>query len=512
VSHDSVLILDFGSQYTQLIARCVRSLQVYCEIHPYRINLEKIKELQPKALILSGSPFSHYQEGAPQPDPAIWSLGIPILGICYGMQLVADHFGGKIERHDKREYGHAQLEIKTPCRLLEGLSDSEQVWMSHGDSVSVLPEGFVTLASTANAPHAAIAHSTLPVFGLQFHPEVVHTPCGRQILANFALKIAGCKPDWTPESFVQSAIRTIRASVGGQKVILGLSGGVDSSVAAMLLYEAIGDQLIPIFVDNGLLRYHEAERVRESFAAVPGLKINFVDASDLFLQKLAGVADPEAKRRIIGATFIEVFESEARKLSEVGFLAQGTLYPDVIESVSLRGPSATIKSHHNVGGLPEKMKLRLIEPLRELFKDEVREVGRQLGLPATLIGRHPFPGPGLAVRIIGAVDAQKIRCLQLVDEIFISELRKWNLYDKTWQAFAVLLPVQSVGVMGDERTYDNVCALRAVNSLDGMTADWTQLPLDFLKHVSNRIINEVQGINRVVYDISSKPPATIEWE
>ncbi len=510
--HSPVLILDFGSQYTQLIARAVRSLHVYCEIHPYNLSPERIQALRPQALILSGSPFSHYQEGAPQPDPAIWSLGIPILGICYGMQLIAARFGGKIERHDSREYGYARLQIPRPHPLLAKLESEEQVWMSHGDSVSLLPRDFVALASTSSVPYAAIAHQTEPVYALQFHPEVAHTVNGKTILANFVLDIAGCQADWTPDNFIHSAVQAIRGQVGSGKVILGLSGGVDSSVAASLLHRAIGSQLIPIFVDNGCMRHSEAERVRESFAGIEGIKINFVDASKLFLQRLQGVTDPERKRKIIGAAFIEVFEREAARHSDAGFLAQGTLYPDVIESVSLRGPSATIKSHHNVGGLPEKMNLRLIEPLRELFKDEVREVGRELGLPEELIGRHPFPGPGLAVRIIGEVDAARICTLQAIDEIFISELRKWKLYDATWQAFAVLLPIQSVGVMGDERTYANVCALRAVNSLDGMTADWTELPFDFLKRVSNRIINEVPGVNRVVYDISSKPPATIEWE
>ncbi|MFO8145335.1 MAG: glutamine-hydrolyzing GMP synthase [Candidatus Syntrophosphaera sp.] len=513
MKHDTVLILDFGSQYTQLIGRVIRSLDVYCEIHPYNLSSQAIKALQPKALILSGSPFSQFSEGAPQPDPMIWELGIPILGICYGMQLVAARYGGKIERHDKREYGYAKLEIKSPHPLFAGLAGEEQVWMSHGDSLYELPGKFVSLASTSNAPYAAIAHRSENVFALQFHPEVVHTSNGKRILANFVISIANCQANWTPGSFIAEAIQKIQQQAGKQKVILGLSGGVDSSVAAVLLHKAIGDQLIPIFVDNGCMRYREAERVREAFAVVPGIRIDFVDAAGLFLKRLAGVENPEQKRKIIGATFIEVFEDEAAKYSGVGFLAQGTLYPDVIESVSFRGgPSATIKSHHNVGGLPEIMNLKLIEPFRELFKDEVREVGRELGLPGSLIGRHPFPGPGLAVRIIGPVDPVKIRTLQAIDEIFISELRKWYLYDKTWQAFAVLLPIQSVGVMGDERTYDNVCALRAVNSVDGMTADWTELPHDFLKKVSNRIINEVEGVNRVVYDISSKPPATIEWE
>lgn len=510
--HHTVLILDFGSQYTQLIARALRSLNVYCEIHPYNLSPAKLRELAPRALVLSGSPFSLLDPDPPQPSPEIWELGLPILGICYGMQLVAARFGGKVERHTRREYGRAVLDRLLPHPLFAGLESGLEVWMSHGDSLSQLPEGFQALASTASVPYAAIAHSSLPIFALQFHPEVVHTPRGIDILANFALRIAGCVADWTPENFIASSLRSIREEVGGSKVLLGLSGGVDSSVAALLLHQALGDRLIPIFVDNGCLRFKEAERVRESFASVPGIKIRCVDVSELFLNRLAGVEDPEAKRRIIGHSFIEVFEREAAKHDGVKFLAQGTLYPDVIESVSLRGPSATIKSHHNVGGLPERMGLKLIEPFRELFKDEVRAVGRQLGLPESLISRHPFPGPGLAVRIIGAVSPERVACLQAIDEIFISELRSWGLYDSTWQAFAVLLPIRSVGVMGDERTYENVCALRAVNSVDGMTAAFTQLPHDFLGFVANRIINEVRGINRVVYDISSKPPATIEWE
>lgn len=512
MTHDTVLILDFGSQYTQLIARSIRSLHVYCEIHAYNLSISEIRKLNPKALILSGSPFSLSQEGAPQPDPAIWDLGIPILGICYGMQLVVDHFGGRFKRLSKREYGYAELSVHDQSGLFAGLDSTQQVWMSHGDSLSELPAALHSLASTANAPFAALAHKQEPIFALQFHPEVVHTVHGTTILANFVLNIAQCKPDWTPGSFIQNAVESIRERVGSRRVILGLSGGVDSSVAALLLYQAIGDQLIPIFVDNGCMRYREAERVREAFSKVPGFQINCVDASDLFLDRLADVTDPETKRKIIGGTFIDVFEAEAAKYDNVGFLAQGTLYPDVIESVSAKGPSATIKSHHNVGGLPAKMNLQLIEPFRELFKDEVREVGRELGLPEELIERHPFPGPGLAVRIISAVDREKVRLLKQIDEVFIEELRAWDLYDKTWQAFAVLLPIQSVGVMGDERTYGYVCALRAVNSVDGMTADWTELPFPFLKRVSNRIINEITGINRVVYDISSKPPSTIEWE
>lgn len=512
MKHGMVLILDFGSQYTQLIARAIRSLHVYCEIHPFDLSAAEIKKLSPQAVILSGSPFSINQSNAPRPNQIIWELGVPILGICYGMQLVIDHYGGRTEHLNAREYGFTGLTISEKGRLLEGLQDREQVWMSHGDSVSQLPAGFRVLANTPGAPYAVIEHESEAVFALQFHPEVVHTTNGKTILSNFILKIANCKQDWTPESFIAESISRIREQTGDQKVILGLSGGVDSSVAALLLYRAIGDRLIPIFVDNGCMRYMEAERVREVFSRIPGFELRCVDASDLFLSRLKGVKDPESKRKIIGTTFIEVFEQEAEKYDDVGFLAQGTLYPDVIESVSANGPSVTIKSHHNVGGLPEKMNLELVEPFRELFKDEVREVGRELGLPQELIQRHPFPGPGLAVRILSAVDKEKVSLLQKIDEIYINELRNWGLYDKTWQAFAVLLPVQSVGVMGDERTYENVCALRAVDSVDGMTADWTELPFAFLKKVSNRIINEVKGVNRVVYDISSKPPATIEWE
>jgi len=512
MKHGMVLILDFGSQYTQLIARAIRSLHVYCEIHPFDLSAAEIKKLSPQAVILSGSPFSINQSNAPRPNQIIWELGVPILGICYGMQLVIDHYGGRTEHLNAREYGFTGLTISEKGRLLEGLQDKEQVWMSHGDSVSQLPAGFRVLANTPGAPYAVIEHESEAVFALQFHPEVVHTTNGKTILGNFILKIANCKQDWTPESFISESISRIREQTGDQKVILGLSGGVDSSVAALLLYRAIGDRLIPIFVDNGCMRYMEAERVREVFSRIPGFELRCVDASDLFLSRLKGVKDPESKRKIIGTTFIEVFEQEAEKYDDVGFLAQGTLYPDVIESVSANGPSVTIKSHHNVGGLPEKMNLELVEPFRELFKDEVREVGRELGLPQELIQRHPFPGPGLAVRILSAVDKEKVSLLQKIDEIYINELRNWGLYDKTWQAFAVLLPVQSVGVMGDERTYENVCALRAVDSVDGMTADWTELPFAFLKKVSNRIINEVKGVNRVVYDISSKPPATIEWE
>ncbi len=510
--HDSVLILDFGSQYTQLIARKIRESGVYCEIHPYMRTISDIRALGPKALILSGSPFSIDRENAPKPDPAIWDLGIPILGICYGMQLIADHFGAELASSAKREYGKANLSVGSDDALFEAVQDGAQVWMSHADTVQKLAPSLKSLAGTVNSDYAAFRHKKLSIYALQFHPEVHHSHCGKQILENFLFKVTGLTPDWSAGSFIRESIARIRAEVGTDRVILGLSGGVDSSVVAALLHQAIGKQLNPIFVDTGMMRFDEANRVKEMFRAYPSLKIIFVDATDQFLSKLEGISDPEEKRKIIGATFIDVFEAEAAKFSDAVYLAQGTLYPDVIESVSFAGPSVTIKSHHNVGGLPDKMKLNLIEPLRELFKDEVRRVGKELGLPDELVERHPFPGPGLAVRILGPVDKKQVRMLQLADEIFISELRNWNLYNKTWQAFAVLLPIQSVGVMGDERTYEQVCALRAVNSVDGMTAEVTELPFDFLIHVSNRICNEVKGISRVVYDISSKPPATIEWE
>jgi GMP synthase (glutamine-hydrolysing) len=510
--YDLVLILDFGSQYTQLIARMVRSLNVYCEIVPFSINDESLNRKNPKAIILSGSPASVNLPDAPFPSDLIWQMNIPILGICYGMQLMVQRFGGEVLKAEKKEYGRADLTIEDNTDLFSNLGQSLSVWMSHGDEANKLPPDFRRIAFTANASYAAIAHTSKPIYALQFHPEVVHTPNGRAIIENFLVKIACIKADWTPGSFIDESIAAIREKVRDKQVILGLSGGVDSSVAAALLYKAIGNQLIPIFVDTGLLRKNEAQKVQTMFSSISGFSFKTVDAGEVFLNSLKGVSDPEKKRKIIGAAFIDVFEKEAREHPGAVFLAQGTLYPDVIESVSFKGPSVTIKSHHNVGGLPDKMNLHLIEPLRELFKDEVRKVGKTLGLPDNLINRHPFPGPGLAVRIISDITPQKVKLLQEIDDIFISELYDWELYDSTWQAFAVLLPIQSVGVMGDERTYENVCALRAVNSLDGMTADWTEFPFDFLKKVSNRIINEVPGVNRVVYDISSKPPATIEWE
>ena len=510
--HNKVLILDFGSQYTQLIARKVRSLNIYCEIQPYQISLEQIQSFAPQAIILSGSPSSLSKINSPKPDEGIWQLRIPILGICYGMQLLVTHYGGTILPSNRSEYGSAVLNIINHNELLAGLGDREEVWMSHSDAVSSLPECFSVLAKTDQSPYAVIAHKELPFYGLQFHPEVANTKNGIKVLENFLIRIGKITADWTPNAFINENIEKIRKQVGNQKVLLGLSGGVDSSVTAALLYKAIGNQLLPIFVDTGLMRYKEAERVKESFSLYPGLNIHFVDATKTFLSKLKGISDPETKRKIIGNTFIEVFEQVAKDYEDVHFLAQGTLYPDVIESTSAAGISSTIKSHHNVGGLPEKMNLALIEPLRELFKDEVREVGTLLGLPESIIQRHPFPGPGLAVRIIGEVEEEKVHLLQLADEIFINELQKNGLYNTTWQAFAVLLPIRTVGVMGDERSYDQVCALRAVDSVDGMTANFTQLPMWFLQKVANRICNEVKGISRVVYDISSKPPATIEWE
>ena len=512
MKHELVLILDFGSQYTQLIAKSIRNLHVYCELVPCTISLNEIKKKEPKAIILSGSPYSVNGIDSPKVPIELFDLSIPILGICYGMQLITSLFGGEVVSASKKEYGYAQITKDIDCVLLNGLSDNEQVWMSHGDSVTALPDDFVGIASSNNTEYAVMAHKTKPVYGLQFHPEVKHTTKGQQILENFLFSISKLTQDWTSSSFIESTIESVQRIVQNDKVILGLSGGVDSSVVASLLYKAIGKQLIPIFVNTGLLRKNEVADVQKIFKEGFGLDLITVDASGIFINNLKNVTDPETKRKIIGSTFVEIFEKEAKKHNDAKYLAQGTLYPDVIESVSFKGPSATIKSHHNVGGLPEKMNLRLIEPLRELFKDEVRAVGKELGLPPTMVERHPFPGPGLAIRIIGTIDEIKINILQNIDAIFIEELHKHDLYNEVWQAFSVLLPIQTVGVMGDERTYESVCALRAVTSIDGMTADWAELPWNFLKNVSNRIINEVRGVNRVVYDISSKPPATIEWE
>jgi len=508
-----LLILDFGSQTTQLIARRVREHNVFSKIVPYNTSLDEIRRENPKAIILSGSPANVYGPKAPMPDKGLIELGVPILGICYGLQLIAHFYGGKVHKSAKREYGHADVFVDHAAGLFDGLPKKFVCWMSHGDKLDRLPKGFKQIAHTLNAPIAACYDGKRKIWGVQFHPEVVHSPLGGKVIGNFLFRICGFQGSWTARSFIEESVEKIRAQVGNQRVVLGLSGGVDSSVAALLLHKAIGKKLTCIFVDNGLLRKGEAEQVESMFRGHFKLNLRCVDASKDFLSKLRNVEEPEKKRKIIGRTFIEVFAREAAKLGQVPFLAQGTLYPDVIESVSVYGgPTSTIKSHHNVGGLPKKMKFKLVEPLRELFKDEVRSVGRALGLPSKFIDRHPFPGPGLAVRVLGAVDKLKCDLLREADAIFIEEIRKAGLYDKIWQAFAVLLPVRSVGVMGDERTYENAVAVRAVTSLDGMTADWFRMPPEVLARMSNRIINEVRGINRVCYDISSKPPATIEWE
>ena len=506
---EKILILDFGSQYTQLIARRVRELNVYCEIHPYN----KVPNLDEYiGVILSGSPASVRNEDAPQVDLSQIKGKKPLLGVCYGAQYLSHNFGGEVAPSGTREYGRAMLTVAEPNDpLLQGLSATTQVWMSHGDTIVRVPENYKIIASTESVRVAAYHIEGEQTWGIQFHPEVYHSTEGKQLLQNFVVGVCGHKQDWTPASFVEETVAQLREQIGEDKVVLGLSGGVDSSVAALLLHKAIGHQLTCIFVDTGLLRKNEFEDVMHSYKDM-GLNVIGVDASAKFYADLAGQADPERKRKIIGRDFIEVFDEEAQKLTEVKWLAQGTIYPDVIESVSVNGPSATIKSHHNVGGLPEKMNLKIVEPLRLLFKDEVRRVGRQLGLDPLLLGRHPFPGPGLAIRILGDITPEKVAILQEADKIYIDGLREWGLYDKIWQAGVILLPVQSVGVMGDERTYENCVALRAVTSTDGMTADWYPLPYDFLAKMSNDIINKVKGINRVVYDVSSKPPATIEWE
>jgi GMP synthase (glutamine-hydrolysing) len=512
----TVLILDYGSQYTQLIARRVRECHVYCEIHPGTLAIDKIRELAPEAIVLSGGPQSVYAEGAPQCDPQVFALGVPVLGICYGEQLMARHLGGTVEPSSHREYGPATVSIDASLGILGCFEEREsiQVWMSHGDKIAALPPGFIRIGHSDNAPYAAIANDAKKLYGIQFHPEVVHTPRGMELLRAFLFEVSKLEPSWTPGSFVQEAVERIAAQVApNERVICGLSGGVDSTVAAVLCHRALGERLVCIFVDNGLLREGERENVEHTMRSNLHLKnLVIADAREEFLQALAGVTDPEQKRKIIGRVFIEVFERYAKEIEGAKFLVQGTLYPDVIESVSVRGPSAVIKSHHNVGGLPERMKLKLIEPLRELFKDEVRRAGESMGISHDLVWRQPFPGPGLAVRCLGDVNESRLSVLRKADAIVDQEIRAAELYETLWQSFAVLLPVRSVGVMGDDRTYEETCVIRAVHSTDGMTSDWARLPHDVLAKMSSRIINEVRGINRVVYDISSKPPATIEWE
>lgn len=510
---ETVIVLDFGAQYNQLIARRIRESNVYCVLLPYNVSLARIKALRPKAIILTGGPASVHKKGAPKCNKEIFELGVPILGICYGMQLMGYLLGGRVGKSKRREYGHAELIIAKKERFFSDCNRKEKVWMSHGDQVLTLPKGFRRLAHTQNSKIASMYHPEKKFYGVQFHPEVIHTPKGMKIFRNFLYKVCGLKPEWTMKSFIKEAVKNIRSQVGREHVVLGLSGGVDSSVAAVLLHKAIGKRLECIFVDNGLLRKGEKENVMDAFKKHFHMNLHVVDAERRFLDRLKQVTDPERKRKIIGTEFIRVFEEKAKMLGKIKFLGQGTIYPDVIESVSAKGgPSSTIKSHHNVGGLPKKMGLRLVEPLKDLFKDEVRRLGRELGIGSKIIDRQPFPGPGLAVRIIGNVTKSRLDILREADAIVQEEMKKYDGYKNIWQSFAVLLPVKSVGVMGDERTYENVIALRAVTSLDAMTADWAKIPYGILGRVSNRIINEVKGINRVVYDISSKPPATIEWE
>ena len=516
VSHDQILIIDFGSQVTQLIARRVREMGVYSEVVPFQKAAEAFARMKPRAVILSGGPASPAELDSPRAPQIVFEAGVPVLGICYGQMLLAAQLGGKVESGHHREFGRAEVSVKAPSALFEGVwSDGAKhtVWMSHGDRITQLPPGFVVKGVSENAPYAAIEDEKRKFYGLMFHPEVVHTPEGAALIQNFVRNIAGCKGDWTMAAFKQEAIARIREQVGKGRVLCGLSGGVDSSVAALLIHEAIGDQLTCVFVDHGLMRLNEAQEVVSMFREHYNLSLVHVDASDEFISALEGEADPETKRKTIGRLFIEVFEREAKKIGGADFLAQGTLYPDVIESVSFTGgPSVTIKSHHNVGGLPERMKMKLVEPLRELFKDEVRKLGQELGLPEKFVGRHPFPGPGLAIRLPGGVTREKLDILRKADAIYLDEIRKAGLYDKIWQAFSVLLPVQTVGVMGDGRTYDRVLALRAVTSVDGMTADFYPFDMNFLGRAATRIINEVKGVSRVVYDVTSKPPGTIEWE
>ncbi len=505
-----ILVINFGSQYVQLIARRVRELGVFSEIVNWDISVDEIKEKNPYGIIFSGGPASVYAPGAPLPDKGIYELGIPILGICYGLQVITHQLSGKVEKSDKQEYGRARLRILKEDTIFEGIPKESDVWMSHADKVVKLPENFEVLAVSDNSPYAVIADKDRRIYGFQFHPEVVHTVYGKEMLANFVYGVCKAERNWEMGDFIKEKIEEIRKTVGDSKVIAALSGGVDSTVAAVLTHRAVGDKLHCFFIDHGLLRYKEREEVEKNLRSL-GLPLTVVDASDIFLERLKGVEDPEEKRKIIGRTFIEVFEKEAKKIEGAEFLLQGTLYPDVVESAGIKG-SAKIKTHHNVGGLPERMNLKLLEPFRELFKDEVRQIGKLLGIPDEILKRHPFPGPGLAIRVIGEVKKEDLEILRKADYIFIEELKKAGLYDRVWQAFAVLLPIKSVGVMGDVRTYEKVIALRAVESVDGMTADWYRLPYDFLDKVMRRIINEVEGVNRVVYDISSKPPSTIEWE